>query len=241
MSRILYLTTIEFAPGALATLPEALGELGIGRPLLISDSGIAAAGLLDRAGALPAGRHAALPRRAAQPDGGGGGRGARGLSRRELRRRRRHRRRLADRPRQGRGAARHASRPAGDLCGDLWRHAEDRRVGRARRRDPDHRRHGRRGRPRRAAHACRRPEARLHQPASHPEARHLRPGADARPAAGADRRDRARRALALHRDVPLAALQSAGGGDRARRRRPHLAQHRARRRVRLGSRRRAAR
>ena len=56
MSRILYLTTIEFAPGALATLPEALGELGIGRPLLISDLGIAAAGLLDRAaGFLPAG------------------------------------------------------------------------------------------------------------------------------------------------------------------------------------------
>ena len=78
-----------------------------------------------------------------------------------------------------------------------------------------------------ADHARRRPQARLHQPAPHPEARDLRSRADARPAAGADRRDRARRAVALHRDVPVAALQSAGRGDRARRRGAHLAQHRA--------------
>ena len=54
------------------------------------------------------------------------------------------------------------------------------------------------------------------------------PGADARPAAVAHRRDRPRRAVALHRDVPVAALQPAGRGDRARRRGPHLAQPRAR-------------
>ena len=39
-----------------------------------------------------------------------------------MRRDRRGRRRLADRPRQGRGAARDASRAARDLCGDLRRH-----------------------------------------------------------------------------------------------------------------------
>src|SRR5688572_18779323 len=52
MARIVYLTTIDFGPGTLATLPDALQELGIERPLLVSDSGIAAAGLLDRAAAL---------------------------------------------------------------------------------------------------------------------------------------------------------------------------------------------
>jgi 4-hydroxybutyrate dehydrogenase len=52
MSRILYLTTIEFGPGTLATLPEALTELGIGRPLVVSDAGIAAAGILARVAAL---------------------------------------------------------------------------------------------------------------------------------------------------------------------------------------------
>jgi alcohol dehydrogenase class IV len=48
MSRILYLTTIDFGAGSLATLPEAVGELKIARPLVVSDEGIAAAGLLDR-------------------------------------------------------------------------------------------------------------------------------------------------------------------------------------------------
>jgi alcohol dehydrogenase class IV len=52
MSRILYLTTIEFGRGALATLPDALAELGVTRPLLVSDPGVAAAGLLDRTAAL---------------------------------------------------------------------------------------------------------------------------------------------------------------------------------------------
>ena len=56
MSLIQYLTTIEFGRGALATLPEALSACGIERPLIISDRGIAAAGLLDKVAALmPAG------------------------------------------------------------------------------------------------------------------------------------------------------------------------------------------
>ena len=52
MSRILYLTTIEFEPGAIRTLPDNLAELGLQRPLLVSDHGIAAAGILERVAAL---------------------------------------------------------------------------------------------------------------------------------------------------------------------------------------------
>ena len=48
MPRIAYLTTIDFGPGELATLSTAVEELGIRRPLIVSDAGIAAAGLLER-------------------------------------------------------------------------------------------------------------------------------------------------------------------------------------------------
>jgi alcohol dehydrogenase class IV len=48
-STISYLTTIEFGAGALARLPETLAALNVVRPLIVSDAGIAAAGLLDRA------------------------------------------------------------------------------------------------------------------------------------------------------------------------------------------------
>jgi 4-hydroxybutyrate dehydrogenase len=48
MARIAYLTTIDFGPGELASLPAALGELRVERPLLVSDRGLAASGLLDR-------------------------------------------------------------------------------------------------------------------------------------------------------------------------------------------------
>jgi 4-hydroxybutyrate dehydrogenase len=47
MSAILYLTTVEFAPGAVRTLPDALASLGVKRPLIVSDRGLAAAGLLE--------------------------------------------------------------------------------------------------------------------------------------------------------------------------------------------------
>ena len=49
MARIAYLTTIEFGPGALASLSSMLGELSIRRPLIVADRGIEAAGLLRRA------------------------------------------------------------------------------------------------------------------------------------------------------------------------------------------------
>ena len=52
MGRITYLTNVDFGAGALKSLAEALRELGIARPLVVSDHGIAAAGLLERAAAL---------------------------------------------------------------------------------------------------------------------------------------------------------------------------------------------
>jgi 4-hydroxybutyrate dehydrogenase len=56
MSRIAYLTTIEFGPGVIATTADAIRELGIKRPLLVADRGIEAAGLVAKAAAhLPAG------------------------------------------------------------------------------------------------------------------------------------------------------------------------------------------
>jgi 4-hydroxybutyrate dehydrogenase len=56
MSAILYLTTVEFDPGAIRTLPEVPARLGMKRPLIVSDHGLAAAGLLDGVAALcPAG------------------------------------------------------------------------------------------------------------------------------------------------------------------------------------------
>lgn len=48
MSIINYLTTIRFAPGAVADLPQDLARLGIERPLWVTDRGIVVAGLLDR-------------------------------------------------------------------------------------------------------------------------------------------------------------------------------------------------
>ncbi|HVZ14146.1 MAG TPA: iron-containing alcohol dehydrogenase [Bauldia sp.] len=64
MSTILYLTTIEFEVGSLKTLPQALIDLAIVRPLVVSDSGIAATGLLervDRLFAAPAARFLGVP------------------------------------------------------------------------------------------------------------------------------------------------------------------------------------
>jgi alcohol dehydrogenase class IV len=56
VSRITYLTTIDFGPGVISTLAEAIRDVAVQRPLLIADHGIAAAGLVERAQALlPAG------------------------------------------------------------------------------------------------------------------------------------------------------------------------------------------
>lgn len=51
MDTINYLTTINFGAGALSSLTDTMRDLGVSRPLLISDHGIKAAGLLDTPGA----------------------------------------------------------------------------------------------------------------------------------------------------------------------------------------------
>ncbi len=48
MAPITYLTTVEFGAGTLALLPDQLKAVGIRRPLIVSDRGIAASGLLQR-------------------------------------------------------------------------------------------------------------------------------------------------------------------------------------------------
>ena len=230
MARITYLTTIDFGPGELATPAGGASPSSASRrPLLVSDARHRRERAARPGAGAAARRRAALPRHPAQPDRG---RGARRRSR-------------SGAPRAATAswrsaAARRSTSPRAWRCSPPTpgRSSNTRRStagstrigagGRPGHRDPDHRRHRRRGRPRGAADPRRRPQARLHQPAPDPEAGDLRPGADARPAAGPDRGHRARRAVALHRDLPLAARQPAGRGDRARRRRADLAQPRAR-------------
>src|SRR5579859_4937599 len=61
MAQINYLTAVTFDFGAVATLPAELAALAIRRPLVVTDRGIAAAGLLARVlDALPAGLPTAL-------------------------------------------------------------------------------------------------------------------------------------------------------------------------------------
>lgn len=52
MSAINYLTRIEFGEGEIARLPEFLAQLGVKRPLLATDRGLVATGLVDRVKAL---------------------------------------------------------------------------------------------------------------------------------------------------------------------------------------------
>jgi alcohol dehydrogenase class IV len=52
ISTITYLTHVEFGAGALARLPAALEQIGIRRPLVVSDAGLAKLGILDRVTAL---------------------------------------------------------------------------------------------------------------------------------------------------------------------------------------------
>lgn len=52
MARIGYLTVIEFGAGVITTLPEMLRELGLARPLLVTDQGVMATGIGDRVLAL---------------------------------------------------------------------------------------------------------------------------------------------------------------------------------------------
>jgi 4-hydroxybutyrate dehydrogenase len=52
MALISYLTTVEFGPGVVSTLTQHLDQLGLKRPLLISDRGLQATGIVDRVRAL---------------------------------------------------------------------------------------------------------------------------------------------------------------------------------------------
>jgi 4-hydroxybutyrate dehydrogenase len=52
MALITYLTVVRFGFGVLAELPEDLADLGMERPLIVTDRGIAAAGLLERLDAV---------------------------------------------------------------------------------------------------------------------------------------------------------------------------------------------
>jgi hypothetical protein len=59
MALIHYVTQIQFEDGALALLPQECTRVGIRRPLIVTDAGVRAAGLLDRAlAALPGVAHA---------------------------------------------------------------------------------------------------------------------------------------------------------------------------------------
>ena len=48
MSIIQYLTTIQFEPGAVRLVGQECAQLGIGRPLIVTDKGVRGAGLLNR-------------------------------------------------------------------------------------------------------------------------------------------------------------------------------------------------
>ena len=52
MALITYLTRIEFEEGSLSRLPEILWELGVARPLIVTDSGLVASGLVSRVSSL---------------------------------------------------------------------------------------------------------------------------------------------------------------------------------------------
>ncbi|MBB3949986.1 iron-containing alcohol dehydrogenase [Aureimonas jatrophae] len=67
MALITYLTRIEFDEGAIAKLPDILGGLGVERPLLVTDRGLLASGLVDRVLALFTRRPAVFSETPANP------------------------------------------------------------------------------------------------------------------------------------------------------------------------------
>ncbi|MGV2834569.1 iron-containing alcohol dehydrogenase, partial [Pseudomonas shirazensis] len=61
MSLINYITQIQFEVGAIALLPAECQRIGITRPLIVTDRGVRAAGLVDRALDAFEGADMALP------------------------------------------------------------------------------------------------------------------------------------------------------------------------------------
>ena len=60
MPTINYLTRIEFDFGAIASLGAEIERMGLNRPLLVTDRGIADAGILQRAHWMPPHHHGRL-------------------------------------------------------------------------------------------------------------------------------------------------------------------------------------
>ena len=52
MPNFYLLTHVRFAPGALQDLPQELARLGVRKPLIVTDPGLARLGLADRAAAM---------------------------------------------------------------------------------------------------------------------------------------------------------------------------------------------
>ncbi len=69
---ITYLTTTRFGAGAVELLPQELAELGIRKPLLVTDPGIARLPLLDRVRRMLPAEHALFAETPGNPDRGGG-------------------------------------------------------------------------------------------------------------------------------------------------------------------------
>jgi 4-hydroxybutyrate dehydrogenase len=67
MATISYLTRIEFEEGAIKTLPALLAGLGVKRPLLVTDAGLVASGLVERVAGLLAERPAIFDKTPANP------------------------------------------------------------------------------------------------------------------------------------------------------------------------------
>ena len=231
MALIQYLTQIQIEPGARKLLAGECERVGMRRPLVVTDAGVKAAGVLAiraRRAARDAARGLCRLRRdAVQPDRGGGARGDEPVRRPRLRRPRRGRRRLVDRLRQGRRDRGAPRRGARDLRDDRRRQRAHHGRRGAADRGADDGGHRQRGRARRDRHRRRRAQARLPLVAPDAARGDLRSGAHARPAAAADRRHRHGRDRALHGDLHVGGLQSARRRHRARRPRARLVAHRA--------------
>ena len=214
MATLSYLTTTLFDFGAIARLGKGLQRLGIKRPLIATDRGVADAGILARVDEAIGGSGRGVRRDARQPDRTcGDGRGG-ALPGERRRRRDRARRRLADRPRQGDGADGQERQAAPPLCRRRARQGRGSGTAHCR---TDHGRHRQRGLLGLHRHRRGRPQAHLHRRRVHPKTRHLRSRADARPAAAPHGSDRHGCSLPCDRGGAFAGDQPAGRCGRPRR------------------------
>ena len=212
-------TRLVHGPGAVASLAAEVAALGMARPMLVTDPGVAAAGLVERV--LPQlNGVVTFDEVRPNPDVALVDR-ARSLSGRRLRRPRRARRRLVD----GHGEGDRSRRTPRGLDRVVRVGARpDRASHPAARGDPDDRRDGKRGDALGRDHGSRAPDQvqRRRHAADRGARRADRPGADARPAGRGDGGDRDGRALARHRVLhvrlpPAVQRRRRVARDRARR------------------------